>query len=127
MNTTDEKTIARINELGTIIANSADEIERLIRQLSQDADAVMAETAARFLELHQAGVKPIMADYHNAHERLVKAAIAASNMREKANRAGTLRSRCGPWAEGGCSRQERSDIEFILSVLPSLPLEPKQD
>ncbi|MGD9681075.1 MAG: hypothetical protein AB7W16_07825 [Candidatus Obscuribacterales bacterium] len=127
MNTSDEKSIARINELGAIIANSAEEIERLIRQLSRDADAVMAETAARFLELHQSGVKPIMADYHNAHERLVKAAIAASNMREKANRASTLRHRCGPWADGGSSRQERSDIEFILCVLPSLKEQPKQD
>lgn len=121
MNTIDQKTIARIEELGNLIAASSEELERLLGDLSAGADAVMHAAARKFAERYEAGPNPIMADYNEAHDRLLKAAIAASNLKEKARRAETLRSRCAYWASTGYHRgQEKRDIDFVLSVLPTL-------
>jgi len=128
MNTIDEKTIARIEELGDLIAASSEELERLVRDLSAGADAVMYAAARKFAERYEAGPNPITADYNEAHDRLLKAAVAASNLKEKARRANTLRSRCTPWAStGGHGGQEKRDIDFVLADLATLDLESKQD
>lgn len=113
----DHKTPARIQELGDQIAAAALELEQIYRDLSTEADAKMAVAAQAFLTAH-ADRQPLHATYRAAHDGLLHASIAASNIRETAERAVTLRSRSTPWG-GQQSRQHIKDLTLVCGQDPA--------
>lgn len=113
----DNTTTERIAQLGATIASSSEELERLFRDLSAEADGQLAAAAAAFVAEHGDTSKgPLFASYADAHAALLKAAVAASNIREMAARATTLRSKC-TWWSGVCGRgQMGNDIRHVCQT-----------
>lgn len=108
-----ETTPAQIEALGNSIASAAEQLEQIFRQLSAQADSQLVEAARAFIAEHESNPNPNLASYNQAHEALLKAAIAASNIKERGKRSTTLRSRCAPW-EGESGRQDQSDLALVI-------------
>lgn len=114
----DNGTPDRIAELGTTIANAAEEMERIFRELSKEADAQLALAAQGFLEQHgnDATRNPLLAGYAEARARLLKASVAAGNIAELQGRGTTLRSKCSWWSGLMDSRQQAGDIRLVCGL-----------
>lgn len=109
----------RIAALGTTIADAALELETALRELSVEADAQLAAAAEAFVAAHAPTVggpphERLMVDYVDARKTLVEAAIAASNIAERTERATTLRAKCDWWRDPQ-GRQISGDMSAVCS------------
>jgi hypothetical protein len=89
-------TPARISELGTILWNASEELERVFRELSKESDAQLEVAAAAFV-VAQKDRQPIYKPYCDARRELNRAAGAASNIDELARQTNSLRASCAYW------------------------------
>lgn len=105
--------------VGQTIVTSAARLEELLLALSKEADAQFAAASHAFIIQH---AKPgpnrhIYAEYKGAFEEAVASAVAASNMRELAERGTTLRSKCAWWNLAD-RRQTIAEIRRLCELLP---------
>lgn len=113
----DNTTPDRIAALGATIASAAEEMERTFRELSTVADAQLAAAAAAFIAEHGDTSKgPLYASYAEAHAALLKASVAAANIRELGQRSTTLRSKCGWWTGLNGRGQQAGDIRHVCAI-----------
>lgn len=105
----------RLSQLCDTIVSAGDELADLVRGLSTEADQQLAEAALAFVAEHGKDKQnaAIYASYQQAHDRLVKLAIAASNIKEVAQRANTFRQKSAWW--GGLMErgQQSGDIRLV--------------
>lgn len=93
-----DKTSARLAELGGIVASASYELDCLFRELSAEADRQLKEAAEAFAVQYAKNHRTEWHEYRNAHDALLKASIAASNIHELGQRAVSLSNKCGWWA-----------------------------
>ena len=113
----DNGTPDRIAQLGTTIADATEELERIFRELSTEADAQLALAAAGFLAQHGNAEtnNPLLASYAAARKRLHDAGVASSNIAELTGRSSTVRGQCAWWDRLMATRQQGNDIRSVCS------------
>lgn len=108
-----DKTAARILELGQNLWAAGDELNRVFGELSSEADAQLAATAQAFVTQYATNNSPVWHAYVDAHKALLKAAVAAANIRDMAERANSLSGKTAFWANIGGRGQVPSDIRHV--------------
>ena len=119
-----QNTPERLAELCQTLDAASTEIYQLLSLLSSEADASMASAAEEFSAAYSDTEHgPLYASYAQAHDGLLKAAVCASNLRELAGRANTLRSKVSWWSGSFSGKRQPSDIATAMELM----LEPKSD
>ncbi len=106
-------------ELGKTIIAASQRLEELLIDVSKQADAEFAAQSHAFIIEHaKTGEnRRIRADYSRAHANAIAAGVAASNLRDLADRASTLRQKCAWWNMDG-QRQVMAELKLICDQLP---------
>jgi hypothetical protein len=91
-----QDTPTRIQELGRTLWSASEELERIFRALSAEADGQLAISAEAFLEA-QKDRQPVFGPYIDARRELTRAAGAASNIDGLARQTNSLRASCAFW------------------------------
>lgn len=113
-----QNTPERLATLCQTLDAASTEIHQILSLLSSEADASLASAAEVFLaEFSDPDRGPLYASYVGAHEDLGKASACASNLRELAGRANTLRSKIMWWKAGFGGDRQPSDIATALELL----------
>ncbi len=108
------KTPDRIVELSQAIFAASAELEQIFRALTAEADTQMAAAALAFIN-ERTTRGPLFASYAEAHETLLKAVVAASNIRELSKRSTTQRTD-STWLSGIVRGGQRpSDIRAVCA------------
>jgi hypothetical protein len=97
MSIINQGTPSRVQELGRTLWSAAEELERIFRELSAEADGQLAIAAAAFVEA-QKNRQPVFKPYIDARRELTRAAAAASNIDGLQNQTTSLRGSCAFWA-----------------------------
>lgn len=108
------KTPERLADLTQTISDTSRELEQLFYELTEEADDQMASAAQAFIAEHADPNRlPFHGSYVDTHRSLVKATIAASNIRELSKRATDLHFDCASCGNDLQGKQHASDIRAV--------------
>jgi hypothetical protein len=92
-----QDTPTRILELGRTLWSASQELEKIFRDLSAEADGHLVTAAAAFLEA-QKDPRPAYGPYMKVRRELTPAAVAASSIKEAVGQTTLLHASCTYWS-----------------------------
>ncbi|HEY9774450.1 MAG TPA: hypothetical protein V6C81_11665 [Planktothrix sp.] len=107
--------LEQLKTLGQTLAGTSNELDKLLSELASQADLKLVAAAREFVASYEDPSRgPLYVHCNRARQTLTQMAIAASNIKELADGARTLRTQCAEWSD--CNRQVEHDIVLASGV-----------